>query len=297
MGSDAIAGIEQMSDNARIMGLYEDGRHVRARAWAARWRERMRERMKRDPEEAERQRAMRRAAAARRMEELRADPSALQAYRERRRRNHEPEKRRASQRAADARRRERISLDPEYRARILEWRRADNARRQDRLRLDAEYHRRYRQQQKEWYWRNRSRLIAQRRTREAQRVEAINARERRRYAEDPGRVLRYYRGWKARNPERARAYQRAADHRRRNAEGSFTFAEWLELLERHGRVCAYCGASGEMEADHRLPISRGGSNKIDNILPACRPCNRSKHSLTDQEFRARRQQGSSGRPV
>jgi len=75
--------------------------------------------------------------------------------------------------------------------------------------------------------------------------------------------------------------------RKRDAEGSFTSAEWLTLVATHKKCCAYCGDAGPLEADHRLPLSRGGSNYIENILPACRRCNARKHLLTEAEFRAR----------
>ena len=75
--------------------------------------------------------------------------------------------------------------------------------------------------------------------------------------------------------------------RKRAAVGSFTPAEWLALVEQYGGRCAYCGESGALEADHRVPLSRGGGNTIDNILPACRVCNARKHRLTEEEFRVR----------
>lgn len=75
--------------------------------------------------------------------------------------------------------------------------------------------------------------------------------------------------------------------RKRDAEGSFTAAEWLALVAAHQGCCAYCGEAGALEADHRIPLARGGSNFIENILPACRKCNARKHLLTEAEFRAR----------
>jgi 5-methylcytosine-specific restriction endonuclease McrA len=91
----------------------------------------------------------------------------------------------------------------------------------------------------------------------------------------------------ARYPEVKRAKDQAYRARRIAADGAFTGAEWRELLARWGNACAYCGGPGPLEADHRVPLSRGGTNFIDNILPACRGCNGRKHKMTEEEFRAR----------
>lgn len=40
--------------------------------------------------------------------------------------------------------------------------------------------------------------------------------------------------------------------------------------------CAYCGASGDMQIEHVVPISKGGTHAIGNIVPACQTCNFSK---------------------
>jgi RHS repeat-associated protein len=57
--------------------------------------------------------------------------------------------------------------------------------------------------------------------------------------------------------------------------------------------CEYCGRelteksgqSNSYEADHRVPYSRGGPSKGDNLAPACRTCNRSKGARTPQEWK------------
>lgn len=41
--------------------------------------------------------------------------------------------------------------------------------------------------------------------------------------------------------------------------------------------CAYCGATDRaLQRDCVLALSRGGRYTLDNIVPACRPCNTSK---------------------
>jgi 5-methylcytosine-specific restriction endonuclease McrA len=279
-----IAARARHSERLQIQPEYR--RRIRDQQRAG--EERRLSRVKTDPEYRARFLTKRRNQAMRRMEKLRADAAALEAYRKRQREARDPEKRRASAAVAQARRRDRLKVDFVYRERRREIRRASGRRRAERLRTDPDYHERFRDRQKAWYRKNRERLRAAARGREAARRDALNARARQKYAEDPARWLLYAKGWKARNREKAAAYQRASDHRRRSAGPGFTSEEWRALLERYEHRCAYCGVAGNLEADHRTPICRGGSNNIENILPACRRCNRTKFSMTEQEFRERR---------
>jgi 5-methylcytosine-specific restriction endonuclease McrA len=76
--------------------------------------------------------------------------------------------------------------------------------------------------------------------------------------------------------------------RKLGAPGTHTTAEWIWLLQLWNWTCAYCGERGApLQPDHRVPLARGGSNDIENILPACRRCNQRKALLTEEEFRAR----------
>ena len=62
--------------------------------------------------------------------------------------------------------------------------------------------------------------------------------------------------------------------------------------------CAYCGCSldyNEMEIDRVVPVTNGGLDELDNLLPACHDCNHSKGGLTVEEFRS--QFGCGGKVV
>ena len=54
--------------------------------------------------------------------------------------------------------------------------------------------------------------------------------------------------------------------------------------------CAYCGVSGEdLHIEHVVPISKGGTHALGNIIPACQQCNFSKRDH-DAESWYRRQE-------
>lgn len=86
--------------------------------------------------------------------------------------------------------------------------------------------------------------------------------------------------WQLRNPERTLKNRRHANYlrhtRKRNAEGSHTRQEWEALLERYEGMCAYCQTNPAESRDHIIPISRKGTDYIENILPACLTCNKSR---------------------
>jgi 5-methylcytosine-specific restriction endonuclease McrA len=137
-----------------------------------------------------------------------------------------------------------------------------------------------------WYAANRETVKAQRKAYRQANREALRARERERqrreYARDPKKFNEYMKAWRAANPAKARAYVRVSGNKRRAAAADehFTFADWLALVAQYAGRCGYCGAATSLEADHRTPLSRGGSNTIDNIIPACPSCNRRKFKKT-----------------
>lgn len=64
--------------------------------------------------------------------------------------------------------------------------------------------------------------------------------------------------------------------RRTSVESGYTVDEWHAKAASYGFACAYCGASSNITSDHIVPLSAGGTNYIQNIVPACGSCNYSK---------------------
>lgn len=53
------------------------------------------------------------------------------------------------------------------------------------------------------------------------------------------------------------------------------------LLEKFGRRCVYCHRSNvPFEIDHLIPLSRGGSNRVSNLVLSCHNCNLAKGDKT-----------------
>ena len=95
----------------------------------------------------------------------------------------------------------------------------------------------------------------------------------------------YDRAYARSHPEVIGAKDRNRRARHLSADGRFSSTEWLALVASFGGCCAYCGLSDlPLTADHRVPLARGGSNYISNIVPACRSCNSRKGTRTDSEF-------------
>jgi len=64
-----------------------------------------------------------------------------------------------------------------------------------------------------------------------------------------------------------------------NGRNDFSTAQWKELKALWGYRCAYCGKKTIiLTQDHVTPISQGGEHTASNIVPACGPCNSTKHT-------------------
>lgn len=48
-------------------------------------------------------------------------------------------------------------------------------------------------------------------------------------------------------------------------------------LRKTGAVCANCGSAESVEWHHIVPLSKGGTNNLSNIVPLCRRCHFGAH--------------------
>jgi 5-methylcytosine-specific restriction endonuclease McrA len=65
----------------------------------------------------------------------------------------------------------------------------------------------------------------------------------------------------------------------------FGFEAREYLLFKWNHRCAYCNSENvPLEIDHVVPRSKGGSNRVSNLVMACRSCNQAKGNQTLEEF-------------
>jgi len=81
------------------------------------------------------------------------------------------------------------------------------------------------------------------------------------------------------------------DLKRRKRLYNIDVKEWYRIIkivfERDNFTCAYCKrVGGKLEADHIVPISKGGTNDFDNLTTSCRKCNRQKKDKSVEQFLA-----------
>jgi len=99
------------------------------------------------------------------------------------------------------------------------------------------------------------------------------------------RLAEYLLKWGAANPEKSAERGRRRRARKANANGTHTAEQVKARFDYYGNKCIYCGSEEDLQIEHRIPLARGGSDWPANLAPACGPCNRSKGTKTEAEFK------------
>lgn len=64
--------------------------------------------------------------------------------------------------------------------------------------------------------------------------------------------------------------------RRNENAGKLDLVAWKIKLEELNHKCQICGTMERITIDHIIPLTKGGTNYIDNLQPLCLSCNSSK---------------------
>jgi len=83
--------------------------------------------------------------------------------------------------------------------------------------------------------------------------------------------------WRLTHPDRHAAHENKRRALKAGVDGSYSKYEWLVLCQRYQYRCLCCRRDDvKLTVDHVIPLTRGGSNNIDNIQPLCGLCNSKK---------------------
>lgn len=85
--------------------------------------------------------------------------------------------------------------------------------------------------------------------------------------------------WRKDNNSRVNFWTSQRRKRLKNVIGSHNFGEWETIKAQYNWTCPHCNKQEpqiKLTQDHIIPISKGGSNNIDNIQPLCGRCNSKK---------------------
>lgn len=104
------------------------------------------------------------------------------------------------------------------------------------------------------------------------------------FKENKEKILDWRKEWFQQNSGKNMQYKRARRAKKLGSTEHFTNKEFKELCKQHDGKCLCCGEKKPLEADHIVPLTKGGSDGIENIQPLCRHCN-AKKGMNTIDFR------------
>lgn len=148
---------------------------------------------------------------------------------------------------------------------------------------DKKYRGRYAGQRKaqwqRWYSENRDRVNAKKRAIYAEDPELFAQLAREKREQDPEAARVADKKWKNNHREATRAQgRRRRALKKRAPVNDLTHDQWLEIQAAQDHRCYYCGKrrKGKLTQDHIVPLSKGGSHTVQNVIAACHSCNSRK---------------------
>jgi len=92
-------------------------------------------------------------------------------------------------------------------------------------------------------------------------------------------VMKRFGSWRKAKLAVSQGYDRlpSPQPRRARRRSTIPVGRRYQVLRRDNFTCQVCKTSGvPIEVDHIIPISRGGTDRIENLQTLCVPCNRGK---------------------
>ena len=137
------------------------------------------------------------------------------------------------------------------------------------------YRQRHPEANREYYEKNKARIIPQQ-------VE-YNRRNKEAY-------LAKMRAWRKANPEKVQVWVRNRRAKLKGLSGSHTIEDIHALMKSQKGRCVYCRCDirKAFQVDHIVPVSAGGSNGRSNLQLLCKPCNLDKRAKDPIEYQRER---------
>lgn len=88
----------------------------------------------------------------------------------------------------------------------------------------------------------------------------------------------YHKNYCKTHPENISHLKARRYAREKGAIGSHSLKEWEKLKDSCGNICVFCGEHKKLTKDHIIPLSKNGTDFIENIQPLCKNCNSKKHN-------------------
>jgi len=141
---------------------------------------------------------------------------------------------------------------------------------------------------REWKEKNRDKKREHKRASYWRNVESNRAKNRQLTPERRAKKNAAQTAYRIANPAKIRMFNRLR-HNKVRAGGQLPHPyEISEMLCDQDARCVYCHAVlDDFHVDHKLPVSRGGTNDIENLQLLCPPCNMRKSATTHEEVLSR----------
>lgn len=120
-------------------------------------------------------------------------------------------------------------------------------------------------------------------------IERIRIRARDYAKRNRERILERTREWARSNREKRKAIVDNYTHRRRAwMVGGVSTIELFQWKQSQKKICYWCGANcrNRYHIDHYVPLSKGGTHTLDNLVIACPSCNHRKSAKDPLVFAA-----------